>query len=109
MIMPSPRNHILDLFNLAAALSGNDQSAKSRLFTKTTSCVPKFKIQNSAAAAAEFFILTVASYHYFFDTPIKKSAAAAARFRIFNFASCHYLFHNQKCKKRPRQRPKFEF
>ena len=31
IIMSSPLNHILDLFNLAAALSGNDQSVKSNL------------------------------------------------------------------------------
>ena len=33
IIMPSPRNNIWDLFNLAAALSVNGQSAKSKLIT----------------------------------------------------------------------------
>ena len=54
IIMPSPRNHILDSFSLAAALSGNGQSAKSKFITTSTSLVPKLKSQNSTATAAEF-------------------------------------------------------
>ena len=52
ILMPSPRNHILDVFNLAAALSGNGQSAKSKFFTTSTSLIPKFKVQISAAVVA---------------------------------------------------------
>ena len=44
-IMPSPRNHILDSFRLAAALSGNGWSAKSMSLTTSTSLIPKFKIR----------------------------------------------------------------
>ena len=43
-------------------------------FTISTSLMPKSKIQKSAAAAAEFFILNFASYHYFFNTEIQNSA-----------------------------------
>ena len=35
--------------------------------------IPKFKILNSSAAAAEFWILDFASYHYLFTTKIHKS------------------------------------
>ena len=40
IIMPSPRNHVF-VFDLAAALSGNGQSAKPKLFTTSTSLIPK--------------------------------------------------------------------
>ena len=39
---------------LAAALPGNGESAKSKFFTTITSLIPKSKMQNSAAAAADF-------------------------------------------------------
>ena len=45
IIMPSPRNHILDFLNLAVALSGNGQSAKSKFSTTSTSLITKFKIR----------------------------------------------------------------
>ena len=80
IIMPSPRNHSLDFLHLAAALSGNGQSAKSKFLTTSTSLVPKLKIQNSAAVATEISFLIFASYHYFFNTKIQNSAAAAAEF-----------------------------
>ena len=48
IIMPSPRNQILDFFDLAAAPSGNGQSAKSKFFYYQY--LVNTKIQNSAAA-----------------------------------------------------------
>ena len=55
IIMPSPRNHMFFvLFILAAALSGNGSSAKSKFVTTSTSLIPKLKIQKSAAAASKF-------------------------------------------------------
>ena len=54
IIMPSPRNHILDSVNLAAALSGNGQFAKSKCFNYKCFYI---KIQNTEAAAAEFSTL----------------------------------------------------
>ena len=38
-----PAKSYLGFFNLAAALSGNCQSAKSKYFTTSTSLIPKFK------------------------------------------------------------------
>ena len=46
IIMPSPRDHILDFFSLAAALSGNGQSAKSKFLTTITSLIPKIRLKN---------------------------------------------------------------
>ena len=54
MIMPSLRNHILYYFNLAAALSGNGQSAKSKLLTAITSLISKFKNQLQQRSYFEF-------------------------------------------------------
>ena len=68
MIMPSPRNHILNFFNLAVALSGNGQPAKCKFLTAIT--YSNTKIQSSAATAAEFLILNFGSSHYSFDTKI---------------------------------------
>ena len=39
--MPSPRNHVLDRLTLAAALSGNRQSATSEFLNTSTSLIPK--------------------------------------------------------------------
>ena len=63
ILMPSPRNHILDVFNLAAALSGNGQSAKSKFFTTSTSLIPKFKIRLRQWSNFEFrtLLATIAS------------------------------------------------
>ena len=38
--IPSPRNHILDLFIWQLALSGNGQSDKFKFFTTITSLIP---------------------------------------------------------------------
>ena len=76
--MPSPRNHSLGFLIRQPALSGNGQSAKCKLSATTTSLVPEFKIQSSAAAAAEFLILlaTIPSLIPKFET--QNSAAPAA-------------------------------
>ena len=66
------------LFNLAAALSGNGPSAKSKCLTTSASLIPNLKIIISVAAAAEILFLTCVSYHGFFNTKNKYSAAAAA-------------------------------
>ena len=39
IIKPSPRNHISHFLNLAAALSGNSHSAKSKFATTSTSLI----------------------------------------------------------------------
>ena len=49
ILMPGQRNNILDFLDLAAALSGNGQSAKSQFLTTSTALIPKFQIQNLAA------------------------------------------------------------
>ena len=74
-----PAKSYFGLFNLATALSGNGQSAKSKFFNTSTSLIPKFKVQNLSATAAQFLIchlefriLIFSSYHSIFDTKIKK-------------------------------------
>ena len=54
-----PAKSYFGLFILAAALSENGQSAKSKLFTARFSLIPSFKIKDSAAATANFLMLLV--------------------------------------------------
>ena len=77
IIMPSPRNHILDFLNLAAALSGNGQSAKSKFFFTIASLIPKLKIRPRQRPTFEFKLLDFASYQYYFNTKVQKSSAPA--------------------------------
>ena len=57
MIMPSPRNHISEFFSLAAALSGNGQSTKSKLLTTSTSLIPTFKTRPRQRPSFKFRML----------------------------------------------------
>ena len=72
----------------------------------STSLIPKSRVQKSATAAAEFGILDVASYQYFFNTKIKNLAATTAQFSIL---LAIIIYRTPKFKFRPRQRPSFEF
>ena len=84
VILLSPRRYILDFLILAAALSGNGQSAKSQVFT--TSILPyQNKINKSSAAAANFLFLNFASYHSFFNTQTQHSKFGHGSGRILNF------------------------
>ena len=75
--MPSPRNHILGFVNLAPALSGNGQSAKSKLFTTITSLVPNFKVRPLLAPIAS-------------SIPKKRNPKfGRGSGRVLNFASYH--------------------
>ena len=82
--MPSPRNYILELCNLAAALSGKSVKCKF-LITRTqksnkfefllllatiTYLVPPLQKQNSkfGCGSGRNRTLNSASYYYFFDT-----------------------------------------
>ena len=69
--MLSPRNQIEDLFYLAVALSGNGQSAKSKLFTTSTSLIPQIKIRNSEFGRGSGRVLNYTSYDHSFGTKIQ--------------------------------------
>ena len=88
IIMPGQRNHNLNCFNLEASFSGNGQSSKSKFFIASTSLIPKFKIQSSAATAAEVSFFNFASFHYFFNTEIQSSIFGRDRGRILNVVFC---------------------
>ena len=85
LIIPSPRNHTWGFLILATALSGNGQSVKSKVFTTITFLIPTFKIRKTDAAPTEFWILSFASYNYFFNSKIQNSKIGRGSGRVFNF------------------------
>ena len=93
--MPNTRNHICVFFsfsNLAAALSGNGQSAKSIFYYSHYFLNTRFKIKKSAAAAVEFWNLNSASYQITKQRKlnIQKTVAVAAEIRTLNLASYQF-------------------
>ena len=50
--------------------------------------IPKFKIQISTAAAAEFLFLNFAKYQYVFNTNFQSSKFGRASGQILNFELC---------------------
>ena len=82
--MPSLRNNVLDLFNLAAGTFWEWPVCEMHVLYSITSLIPKFKI----LAASEILVLSIASYHYFFNTKIVNSKFGRYRGRFLSFYLC---------------------
>ena len=67
-------------------------SLRNASFTTITSLTPKLKTQNSALAAAEFWIVLAPIASLIPRFNIQNSAGPAANIWILYFASYHYLF-----------------
>ena len=73
---------------MTAALSGNDQSSKSKFLTTSTSLIAKLENPNSAAAVAEISIYNFASCDYFFNTKTQNSKIGRGSDRDLGFGCC---------------------
>ena len=84
-----------DFFNIFRPLAGDFCWRRGWEWGGGTKFLFNTKIQNSTAAAVEFWILLATNTYLVPNFKIQNSAAAAAEFWILNFAKHHYLINSK--------------